>query len=64
MRNEFKREIDLLLPTEPVNNDKERGHTQIYYVSTPRMSGKGKGREKVKLGKEGLVQTQHQEEWR
>ena len=48
IRNESKKAVYLLLPTDPVNNKKKRGHTQIYYVSTPRTAGKGKGREKGK----------------
>ena len=28
-RNEFKREVDLILPTEPVKNKKKKGHAQI-----------------------------------
>ena len=45
--NEFEREGDFLLPTDPVKNKKKRVYAQISYVSTPRKAGKGKGREKV-----------------
>ena len=61
MRNEFEREVAFLLPTDPAKNKNKRRHAQISYVSTPRTAIKG--REKGKLGKEGLVQTQHLEDW-
>ena len=60
MRNEFERAVAFLLPTDPVKNNKKRGHDQIYYVSTPRTAGKGKKRE---MGKEGLVKTHNREDW-
>ena len=43
-RNELEREVAFLLPPEPVNNKKKRGHAQISYISTPRTDGKDKGR--------------------
>ena len=50
-RNEYKRAVSFILPTDPVNNKKKRGHAQISYISTPRTDGKGKGREKGKYVK-------------
>ena len=46
-----KRAVYFLLPTDPVKNKKKRGNAHISYVSTPRTTGKGKGREKGKWGK-------------
>ena len=40
--NEFEREGDFLLPTDPVKNKKKRVYAQISYVSTPRTGGKGR----------------------
>ena len=60
MRNKRERAVAFLLPTDPVKNNKKRGHDQIYYVSTPRTAGKGKKRE---MGKEGLVKTHNREDW-
>ena len=48
MKNESESEVAFLLPTDPVNNNKKRGHDQISYVPTPRTASKSKGREKVK----------------
>ena len=54
IRNKFERAVAFLLPTDPANNKKKRGHAHISYVSTPSTSGKDKGREKVKWGKKAL----------
>ena len=54
MINEFEREVDFLLPTDPVRNNKKRGNAHIYYVYTSRTAGKGKGREKGKWVKKAL----------
>ena len=51
MRNEFKRSVAFLLPTDPVKNKKNRVSDQISYVSNPSTAGKGKGIEKWKWGK-------------
>ena len=55
MRNEFKRIVAFLLPTDPAKNKKKRGHPQISHVSIPRTAGKGKVREKGKWVNKALL---------
>ena len=57
MRNESEREVDFLLPTDPVKNNKKRVYAYIYHVSTPITDGKGKGREKGKWVNKASLKT-------